>query len=270
MKIMHVGLIAAALLASPAALGEAVIKDPVGMKICRSNSCLKDAAGREVVFQCGDIAACDAMTAEKIREHGLDVTSGSNTWDWRRQFATTYKKPATCTAPSPSTRQAQCEAPNVGSWEQSATQGPAPACDVTWTPATPPAGACVEPASEPTTWQKCADQWASPGVPGTCVFSPSPALVRYGDPLTGRYGTTARLLESPVKCEAASFGGENPAPQTVKVCERQLVVEQGASGEAVLRWAPPTENEDGTPLADLSGYRVLWGTVDNLNSTAVV
>ena len=26
-----------------------------------------------------------------------------------------------------------------------------------------------------------------------------------------------------------------------------------------LSWTPPTENEDGTPLMDLAGYRVYWG-----------
>jgi hypothetical protein len=27
-----------------------------------------------------------------------------------------------------------------------------------------------------------------------------------------------------------------------------------------LSWLPPTENADGTPLTDLAGYRVQWGT----------
>ena len=33
-----------------------------------------------------------------------------------------------------------------------------------------------------------------------------------------------------------------------------------ASGAATLSWTPPTENTDGTPLTDLAGYTVYWGT----------
>jgi len=32
-----------------------------------------------------------------------------------------------------------------------------------------------------------------------------------------------------------------------------------ATGSVTLNWTPPTENEDGTPLMDLAGYRVYWG-----------
>ena len=31
-------------------------------------------------------------------------------------------------------------------------------------------------------------------------------------------------------------------------------------GNASLSWVPPTENEDGTALVDLSGYRIYYGT----------
>jgi len=31
------------------------------------------------------------------------------------------------------------------------------------------------------------------------------------------------------------------------------------TGSVTLSWMPPTENEDGTPLMDLAGYRVQWG-----------
>jgi hypothetical protein len=33
-----------------------------------------------------------------------------------------------------------------------------------------------------------------------------------------------------------------------------------ATGSASLVWAAPTENEDGTPLVDLQGYKLYWGT----------
>jgi len=31
-------------------------------------------------------------------------------------------------------------------------------------------------------------------------------------------------------------------------------------GSATLNWQPPTQNEDGTPLNDLAGYNIYWGT----------
>ncbi len=31
-------------------------------------------------------------------------------------------------------------------------------------------------------------------------------------------------------------------------------------GSATLSWTPPTQNTDGTPLTDLAGYRIYWGT----------
>ena len=38
-------------------------------------------------------------------------------------------------------------------------------------------------------------------------------------------------------------------------------VTQTALGSMTLSWAPPTENEDGTVLDDLAGYRFYYGTV---------
>lgn len=36
-------------------------------------------------------------------------------------------------------------------------------------------------------------------------------------------------------------------------------------GTAELNWAPPTTNEDGTPLDDLAGYRIYYGTASPLD-----
>ena len=42
------------------------------------------------------------------------------------------------------------------------------------------------------------------------------------------------------------------------------VVAQGASlGSATLSWTAPSENDDGSPLTDLAGFRVYWGTEPN-------
>ena len=36
-----------------------------------------------------------------------------------------------------------------------------------------------------------------------------------------------------------------------------------APGTASLVWMPPTENEDGTPLLDLAGYKLYWGSTND-------
>jgi len=39
-----------------------------------------------------------------------------------------------------------------------------------------------------------------------------------------------------------------------------VTVDAISLGSATLNWQPPTENEDGTPLNDLAGYNIYWGT----------
>ncbi len=38
-----------------------------------------------------------------------------------------------------------------------------------------------------------------------------------------------------------------------------ITVVATATGTATLSWQPPTQNDDGSPLADLAGYKVYWG-----------
>lgn len=39
-----------------------------------------------------------------------------------------------------------------------------------------------------------------------------------------------------------------------------ITVDQVSTGAATLSWTPPTENDDGTPLVNLAGYRIYYGT----------
>jgi hypothetical protein len=39
-----------------------------------------------------------------------------------------------------------------------------------------------------------------------------------------------------------------------------ITVEQASMGSATLSWQPPTQRTDGSPLVDLAGYRILYGT----------
>ena len=44
-----------------------------------------------------------------------------------------------------------------------------------------------------------------------------------------------------------------------------------ANGSATVNWTPPTENTDGTPLTDLSGYRIVYGrSADQLDQSVDV
>lgn len=45
-----------------------------------------------------------------------------------------------------------------------------------------------------------------------------------------------------------------------------VTVQQVALGSATLSWVPPTQNADGSPLTDLSGYKIYYGkSSTNLN-----
>ena len=39
-----------------------------------------------------------------------------------------------------------------------------------------------------------------------------------------------------------------------------IEVLSGATGSLTLSWTPPTQSADGSPLTDLAGYRLRWGT----------
>ena len=39
-----------------------------------------------------------------------------------------------------------------------------------------------------------------------------------------------------------------------------ITVNAVSNGSVTLNWTPPTENEDGTMLVDLAGYKIYWGT----------
>jgi hypothetical protein len=39
-----------------------------------------------------------------------------------------------------------------------------------------------------------------------------------------------------------------------------ITVTPVTNGAATLSWQPPTQNTDGTPLTDLAGFKIYWGT----------
>jgi hypothetical protein len=58
---------------------------------------------------------------------------------------------------------------------------------------------------------------------------------------------------------------------TASLAAFNLTVLGVATGSATLTWLPPTTNSDGSPLTNLAGYRIYWGTAlgDYPNSTTL-
>jgi hypothetical protein len=46
-------------------------------------------------------------------------------------------------------------------------------------------------------------------------------------------------------------------------------VQAVATGAVTLNWVPPTENNDGSPLTDLAGFRVYWSTTQGTYPNSV-
>lgn len=70
-----------------------------------------------------------------------------------------------------------------------------------------------------------------------------------GTPTTGDVGTG-----SPIEISVTDGASVSALPRFT------ITVEPVGSVSKAISWTPPTENEDGTPLTDLSGYRIYYGT----------
>jgi hypothetical protein len=58
---------------------------------------------------------------------------------------------------------------------------------------------------------------------------------------------------------------------TAELAAFDIAVLAAASGSARLTWTPPTLNDNGSPLTNLAGYKVYWGTTpDSYPSSATV
>jgi len=70
-----------------------------------------------------------------------------------------------------------------------------------------------------------------------------------GTPGAGNVGTTSGIVitvsDGSLSASLASFA---------------LTVQAIAMGSATLSWTPPTQNTDGSPLTNLAGYKIYWGT----------
>lgn len=77
------------------------------------------------------------------------------------------------------------------------------------------------------------------------------------DPVSGR------LWGTPTAQHAGAYSGirisVSDGTATVSLPQFTITVQQIQLGSATLSWTPPTENEDGTPLTNLRGFRIYYG-----------
>jgi hypothetical protein len=96
------------------------------------------------------------------------------------------------------------------------------------------------------------------GLPPWASFNSSTGRLS-GTPSSSYTGTYARIV---ITVSDGSLTASLPA--------FSITVSAPASGTATLRWTPPTQNEDGTPIVNLSGYRVYYGTSTSNMSQVVI
>lgn len=95
---------------------------------------------------------------------------------------------------------------------------------------------------------------------------------------------TGELSGTPTLADVGTFSNirvsVSDGTHTATLAVFSIAVTETAPGTATLTWVPPTENTDGTPLTDLSGYLIYYGsradaltqtiTVDNAGTTDYV
>jgi hypothetical protein len=90
------------------------------------------------------------------------------------------------------------------------------------------------------------------GQPAWATFDPNTGVLT-GKPAVANEGTTGPItITGSNGSSSASIG-----PFTIAV---NASAAPPATGSATLSWSVPTQNTDGTPLTDLSGYHIYYGT----------
>jgi hypothetical protein len=96
-------------------------------------------------------------------------------------------------------------------------------------------------------------------MPAWATFNTSTGRL-YGTPGTADVGTYANIVIR-----------VSDGTTTVALTAFTITVTQVANGTATISWIPPTQNTDGSPLTDLGGYRIYYGTSQtNLTQMAEV
>ena len=76
--------------------------------------------------------------------------------------------------------------------------------------------------------------------------------------------TTGRLYGTPTSGDVGSYANiritVSDGAASANLAAFTVTVTQVANGTATISWLPPTQNTDGTPLTDLAGSRIHYGT----------
>ena len=101
--------------------------------------------------------------------------------------------------------------------------------------------------------------FSATGLPGWMTIEAATGTIR-GKPTSADVGTYSGIVVT-----------VSDGRTSVSLPAQQVAVVAAANGKATLSWVPPTENVDGTPLLDLAGYRIRYGTSPNaLDQTAQI
>jgi hypothetical protein len=84
--------------------------------------------------------------------------------------------------------------------------------------------------------------------PAWATFTTSTGLLQ-GTPTADNVGTTSGIIITVTDGQASRA-----------LAAFAITVQANATGSATLTWLPPTQNVDGSPLTNLAGYKVYWGT----------
>ena len=116
------------------------------------------------------------------------------------------------------------------------------------------------------------------------VFAPS-ASDADGNPLTFSVAnlpgwatfnsSTGQIGGTPTAANVGSYNNitisVSDGSATTSLAAFNIRVVAVATGSVTLSWTPPTQNTDGSPLNDLAGYKVYWGTSpSSLTNSATV
>jgi hypothetical protein len=75
--------------------------------------------------------------------------------------------------------------------------------------------------------------------------------------------STGRLSGTPSAADVGAYANiqisVSDGSASASLTSFSIQVVATATGSAMLSWAPPTQNTDGSPLTNLAGYRVYWG-----------
>jgi Putative Ig domain len=76
--------------------------------------------------------------------------------------------------------------------------------------------------------------------------------------------STGRLTGTPTAANVGTYNNitvsVSDGSATASLAAFSIQVVGTATGSATLNWSPPTQNTDGSPLSNLAGYKVYWGT----------